>query len=131
MQQNLCAGRAEDEPTASAALFFGAACHWRQRHRERVRWSGRDEVPRPDRQVLAHENGGLGQRGVVPNRGASTLHITKHRKGIVRLPIRRIASAASAVSTPLKVAVDEAARLLDAFGEPDEEASPNRRRRDR
>ena len=71
--------------------------------------------------VLAHETSGLGQRGVVPNRSASTLHITNVVRGSFGFLLEEVQPPQQLLETSLKTAVDKAAQLLDAFGEPDEE----------
>lgn len=112
-----------EEPTASAALFFGGQPVLGARGIESE--FGATAVTKFQdlvAKVLAHENGGLGQRGVVPNRGASTLHITNVVRGSFGFLLEEMNPQHQMVETPLKAAVDEATRLLDAFGEPDEEA---------
>lgn len=112
-----------DEPTASAALFFGGQPVLGARGIE-SEFGGAAITKFQDlvAKVLAHENGGLGQRGVVPNRGASTLHITNIVRGSFGFLLEEVHPQHQMVETSLKAAVDEATRLLDAFGEPDEEA---------
>lgn len=70
--------------------------------------------------VMAQEAGALGQRGVVPNKGASTLHITNVARGSFGFVLEEVSPQGQLVDTPLKAAVDEAVQLLDAFGEVDE-----------
>lgn len=113
---------AADEPTASAALFFGGQPVIGARGIE-SEFGGAAVTKFQDliSKVLAHENGGLGQRGVVPHKGASTLHITNIVRGSFGFLFEEVESQQQMVETPLKVAVEEAVRLLDAFGEPDEE----------
>lgn len=112
-----------DEPTASAALFFGGQPVLGARGIE-SEFGGAAVTKFQDliAKVLAHENGGLGQRGVVPNRVASTLHITNIVRGSFGFLLEELHPQHQMVETSLKAAVDEATRLLDAFGEPDEEA---------
>lgn len=71
--------------------------------------------------VLAQDSGVLGQRGVVPNKGASTLHITNVVRGSFGFQLEEMREQEQLVDTSLKTAVDETLLLLDAFGEPDEE----------
>lgn len=112
-----------EEPTASAALFFGGQPVLGSRGIE-SEFGGAAVTKFQDlvAKVLAHENGGLGQRGVVPNRGASTLHITNIVRGSFGFLLEEVRPQHQLVETTLKAAVDEVTRLLDAFGEPDEEA---------
>lgn len=114
---------AADEPTASAALFFGGQPVVGARGIE-SEFGGAAVTKFQDlvAKVLAHETGGLGQRGVVPNRGASTLHITNIVRGSFGFLLEEVQPQHQMVDTSLKAAVEEATRLLDAFGEPDEEA---------
>lgn len=111
-----------DEPTAAAALFFGGQPVVGSRGIE-SEFGGAAITKFQDliAKVLAHENGGLGQRGVVPNKGASTLHITNIVRGSFGFMLEEVTPQHQMVGTSLRAAVDEATRLLDAFGEPDEE----------
>jgi hypothetical protein len=115
--------RRPDEPMASAALFFGGGPVIGARGIE-SEFAGTAVTKFQDivAKVLAHETGGLGQRGIVPNKSASTLHITNIVRGSFGFLFEEMgASQQQLVETSLKVAVDETTRLLDAFGEPDEE----------
>jgi len=113
---------AGDEPTASAALFFGGRPVLGQRGIE-SEFAGTVITKFQDivAKVLAHETNGLGQRGVVANKAASTLHITNIVRGSFGFLLEEAGPQQHMVETPLRAAVDEATRLLDAFGEPDEE----------
>lgn len=113
----------QDEPTAAAALFFGGQPVLGTRGIE-SEFGGAAVTKFQDlvAKVLAHENGGLGQRGVVPNRAASTLHITNIVRGSFGFLLEEVNTQHNMVETSLKAAVDDTTRLLDAFGEPDEEA---------
>ncbi len=71
--------------------------------------------------VLAQDSGVLGQRGVVPNKGASTLHITNVVRGSFGFQLEEMREQEQLVDTSLKTAVDDTLLLLDAFGEPDED----------
>jgi len=124
LQQSLAAlGEADEEPTALAALFFGGAPVLGARGIE-SEFGGAAITKFQDlvAKVLAHENGGLGQRGVVPNRAASTLHITNIVRGSFGFLLEEVQPQHQMVETTLKAAVEETTRLLDAFGEADEEA---------
>ncbi|MGO4724010.1 MULTISPECIES: hypothetical protein [unclassified Inquilinus] len=111
-----------DEPTASAALFFGGRPVIGARGIE-SEFGGAAVSMFQDlvAKVLAHEAGSLGQRGIVPNKGASTLHITNIVRGSFGFLLEEVQSQQQIIETPLKAAVEETTRLLDAFGEPDEE----------
>lgn len=115
--------RRPDEPAASAVLFFGGNPVMGTRGIE-SEFAGTAVAKFQDivAKVLADETSGLGQRGIVPNRGASTLHITNIVRGSFGFLFEELGRPqAQLVETSLKVAVDETMRLLDAFGEPDEE----------
>jgi hypothetical protein len=113
---------AEDQPTASAALFFGGRPVVGARGIE-SEFAGAAVTKFQDfvAKVLAHEAGGLGPRGIVPHKAASTLHITNIVRESFGFLLEEVQPQQQMVKTTLKDAVEEAARLLDAFGEPDEE----------
>jgi hypothetical protein len=109
-----------EPPTASAALFFGGrpvagAKGIESEFGGEVVTKFQDLVSK----ILAREVGELGQRGVVANKAASTLHITNIVRGSFGFLFEELNP--QMLNTTLKAAVDEATRLLDAFGEPDEE----------
>ena len=111
------------ESIASAALFFGGRPVAGSRGIESNFGAGavakfQDLVAK----VHAQETTGLGQRGIVPNKGAATLHITNVVRGSFGFLLEEIEPQGQIVDTALKSAVDDASRLLDAFGEADEEA---------
>lgn len=115
--------RHPDELTASAALYFGGDPVIGARGIE-SEFAGTAVTKFQDivAKVLAHETGGLGQRGVVPNKDASRLHITNTVRGSFGFLFEEIeGDRQHLIDTPLKAAVDETTRVLDAFGEPDEE----------
>src|SRR6516165_2720006 len=72
----------KDEPTASAALFFGGQPVIGSKGIE-SEFAGAAVTKFQDlvAKVLAQQAGGLGLRGIVPNKGASTLHITNIVRG--------------------------------------------------
>lgn len=111
---------APDEPAASAALFFGGEPVVGSRGIE-SEFAGVALAKFQDlvSKVLARERGPLGQRGAVPNKAASTLHVTNIVRGSFGFLLEEVQP--QFVDTPLKAAIEEAARLLDAFGKPDEE----------
>lgn len=113
---------ASEEPTASAALFFGGRPVLGARGIE-SEFAGSAVTKFQDivAKMLAHETGSLAQRGVVPNKAAATLHITNIVRGSFGFLLEEVRPQHALIETPLKAAVDEATRLLDAFGEPDEE----------
>lgn len=70
---------------------------------------------------FAHETGGLGQRGIVPNRGAARLHITDVVRGSFGFKLEEIDDQGPLLDTALKDSVDHVSDLFAAFGEDDEE----------
>ena len=110
-----------EEMTASAILFFGGGPVFGTRGIQSEFASAavnkfQDLVAK----VTAQEAGTLGQRGVVPNKGSSTLHITNIMRGSVGFVLEELQPSTQPFDTPLKTAVNEVMQLLDVFGEPDE-----------
>ena len=113
---------APEQPLASAALFFGGGpVVGTQGIESEFAGSAITKFQDIVAKVLAHETGGLGQRGIVPNKSASTLHITQIVRGSFGFLLEEVTSQPPLMETSLKLAVDEATRLLEALGEPDEE----------
>lgn len=111
------------ESTASAALYFGGRPVIADRGIE-SHFGGEAVAKYQDlvaKILAAQESGSLGQRGVVPNRTAATLHITSVTRGSFGFLLEEVSPQQPMIETPLKEAVDQATRLLDAFGEMDEE----------
>lgn len=110
------------ETTASSALFFGGRPVLGSLGIE-SEFGGVALAKFQDlvAKMLAHETGGLGMRGVVPNKSASTLHITNIVRGSFGFLLEEMQPQHDMPETALKTAVDDATRLLDAFGEEDEE----------
>lgn len=110
-----------DETTASAILFFGGHPVSGMLGIE-SEFAGAAVTKFQDlvAKVMAQEAGALGQRGVVPHKGASTLHITNVARGSFGFVLEEVSPQGQLVDTPLKAAVDETVELLDAFGEVDE-----------
>jgi hypothetical protein len=111
-----------EEPSASAALFFGGTPVAGMRGIE-SEFAGAAVSKFQDivAKVMAHESVGLGQRGVVPNKNASTLHITNIVRGSFGFLFEEVQPAKQSTETSLKTAVDRTTALLGAFGESDEE----------
>jgi len=112
----------EEPPTASVALFFGGRPVVGAQGIESEFAGGavakfQDMVAK----VLAKEVGALGQRGVVPNKGASTLHITNIARGSFGFLLEEINPQQPLMNTSLKTAVEETSQILDSLGQPDEE----------
>ena len=113
----------DDEPTASAALFFGGRPVSGKRGVESEFGAAavskfQDVISKV---MAVRAAGSLGQRGVVPNKGASTLHITNVVRGSFGFLLEEIEPQSQIFDTSLKSAVEDASQLLDAFGEIDEE----------
>lgn len=111
-----------DEGTASAALFFGGRPVVGSRGIE-SEFGGHAVAKFQDlvAKLLVHEVGELGQRGPVPNKAASTMHITNILRGSFGFLMEEVQTQGQLVDTALKAAVDDASRLMVAFGETDEE----------
>jgi hypothetical protein len=112
-------GQAEN--TASAALFFGGRPVVGSKGIEsefggEVLARFQDLVAK----LLAQEAGGLGQRGVVPNKDASRLHITDVLRGSFGFLLEEVEPQEQIIDSALKTAVDNASQVLSAFGAPDE-----------
>ena len=113
---------APENPTASAALFFGGKPVAGSRGIE-SEFGGNAVTKFQDlvAKLMADEAGALGQRGIVPNKGAATLHITNVVRGSFGFLLEEVEPQGEAIDTSLKVAVDNAAQLLSAFGETSED----------
>lgn len=70
---------------------------------------------------FAHETGGLGQRGIVPNKGAARLYITNVVRGSFGFMLEELDDQGPLLDTALKDSVDRVSELFAAFGEDDEE----------
>lgn len=114
--------RQPDEPTASAALFFGGQPVVAARGIE-SEFAGEAVSKFQDivAKVFADEAGALGQRGVVPNKSASVLHITNIVRGSFGFLLEEVHPQRHFVGSSLKDTVDKVTRLLEAFADPDEE----------
>lgn len=109
-----------EEAAASVSLFFGGRPVIGSRGIESAFGSNivskfQDLVSKQ----LANDAGGLGRRGIVPNRSASTLHITNVVRGSFGFHLEEMQP--QMVDTTLKTAVEHATQLLDAFGTESEE----------
>lgn len=110
------------ETLASAALFFGGRPVLGSQGIE-TGFAGSAVGQFQDlvSMVHAHETVGLAERGTVPRRASSTLHITNIVRGSFGFLLEEVQPQLQMVDSSLKTAVDEATRLLKAFGEDDEE----------
>lgn len=110
------------ETNASASLYFGGRPVVGRRGIE-SQFAGEAVAKFQDivAKVLALKNGELKQRGTVPGKATSTLHITNVVHGSFGFLLEEIEPQTEIVDSSLKLAVDETSELLDAFGKPDEE----------
>lgn len=122
--QDALAGLEEEPPVtaASAALFFGGKPVVGS-HGIESEFAGAAVGQFQDliAKIVAHDTGSLAERGTVPRKAASTLHITNIVRGSFGFLLEEVQPQLQIVDSSLKIAVDEATRLLDAFGEDDEE----------
>lgn len=112
-----------DAPTASALLFFGGRPVFGS-HGIESEFAGAAVMKFQDivAKVLADETGHLGQRGVVAHKADATLHITNIVRGSFGFLLEETQTQQPLLDSQLKTAVDDTTRLLDAFGDADEEA---------
>jgi hypothetical protein len=122
LRRKLEALQAEDEPTASAALFFSGRPVVGGRGIE-SEFGGKAVQVFQDlvAKQFAQDAGGLGQRGVVPNKAATRLHITNVVRGSFGFLLEELDSQVPLLNSTLKTAVDHVSRLIAAFSEDDEE----------
>lgn len=110
------------ETLASAALFFGGRpVLGSQGIESGFAGSAVGQFQNLVSMVHAHDTVGLAERGTVPRRSSSTLHITNIVRGSFGFLLEEVRPQLQIVDSSLKTAVDEATRLLMAFGEDDEE----------
>ncbi|MVT64830.1 hypothetical protein GPL21_06875 [Bradyrhizobium pachyrhizi] len=110
------------ETLASAALFFGGRpVLGSQGIESGFAGSAVGQFQDLVSMVHAHDTVGLAERGTVPRRSSSTLHITNIVRGSFGFLLEEVQPQLQIVDSSLKTAVDEATRLLMAFGEDDEE----------
>jgi hypothetical protein len=110
------------ETFASAALFFGGRpVLGSQGIESGFAGSAVGQFQDLVSMVHAHDTVGLAERGTVPRRSSSTLHITNIVRGSFGFLLEEVRPQLQIVDSSLKTAVDEATRLLMAFGEDDEE----------
>lgn len=64
---------------------------------------------------------GLGQRGIVPAKSATRLHITNVVRGSFGFVLEELDNQAGLVDSSLKLSVDHVADIISAFGEDDED----------
>lgn len=110
-----------EETTASAALFFSGAPVAQTRGIE-ARFGAAVVNKFQDlvAMMMAQEERPLAVSGPIPNRGASTLHITNVTRGSFGFLLEEIEPQDRPADTSLKLAVDNTTRLLRALGNDDE-----------
>ena len=113
------AGAEPDDIAASAVLFFGGQPVTGTRGIESD-FAGEAVSKFQDlvAKVMAKELGALSERGVVPNKRAAVLHITNITRGSFGFVLEEVRPQGLPMDSPLKSAVSEATKLLDAFGHP-------------
>jgi len=112
--------QASEGTTAAAALFFGGrpvvgGLGIESEFGGKAVCTFQDLVAKQ----FAQEAGGLGQRGIVPNKAATRLHITNVVRGSFGFQLEELEP--SLLDTSLKTAVDNVSRLIAGFGEDDED----------
>lgn len=112
----------KEERTASAALFFSGRPIAGGRGIE-SEFGGKAITTFQDlvSKQVAQNTVGLGQRGAVPNKAATCLHITNIVRGSFGFLFEEIDSPPQLLESTLSLAVNNVSRLLSAFGEDDEE----------
>lgn len=112
----------EERPAASAALFFGGRPVLGGQGIE-SEFGGKAVATFQDllAKTLANKMQALGQRGVVPNKSASTMHITNIVRGSFGFLLQEMQSQEEMIPTALSEAVESASSLLEAIGAQDEE----------
>jgi len=120
--QSIAALEEVEERAASAALFFGGRPVAGARGVE-SEFGGNAISKFQDlvAKLLAEEGGSLGQRGVVPNKAAATLHVTNVVRGSFGFLFEQIEPQQELVDTALKTAVEKASQVLNVLAKPDEE----------
>jgi hypothetical protein len=124
LQQELASLTNAQEVSASASLFFGGDPVLANRGIEasfgaQAMEKFQDVVTKI---FAVQHTGSLGQRGTVPGKDASKLHITNIVRGSFGFRLEELSPQANLITSPLKDAVDEATRLMERFGVEDEEA---------
>jgi len=71
--------------------------------------------------VAAKNGEGLGTKGPVANKAASSLHITNIVRGSFGFLLEEVRDQAQILGTPLREAVEDVSELLSVFGDADEE----------
>jgi hypothetical protein len=112
----------EQDTTASAALFFGGrpvigGIGIESEFGGRAVATFQDLIAKQYTDLTV----GLGQRGVVPNKAATRMHITSVVRGSFGFLLEELVTQPALLDTPLKEAVDGVSDLMGAFHDDDEE----------
>jgi hypothetical protein len=111
-----------EEESASAALFFSGTPVAQTRGIEAKFGSlAVNKFQDLVAMMMAQEDKPLAVSGPIPNRSASTLHITNVTRGSFGFLLEEIEPQGQVANTSLKVAVDSTTRLLAALGSGDED----------
>jgi hypothetical protein len=123
LRQALASLAASPESAASAALFFrGRPVVGNRGIEAEFGTEATHDYQDIVNKVFAYrQSGRLGQRGTVPGKDLSKLYITQTLRGSFGFRLEELAPQAELLGSPLKDAVDETARLMTAFGEPDDD----------
>ncbi len=122
LKEELASLEANHETKASAALFFSGRPVVANRGIESE--FGTEAIGRfqdiVTKVFALHHTGALGQRGAVPGKELSKLHITNVVHGSFGFRLEELESQNELIDSTLKGAVDETTRLMDSFGEADD-----------
>jgi hypothetical protein len=112
------------EVSASASLFFaGEPVRADQGIEVSFGAQAMEKFQEVVTRVFAFQHtGSLGQRGAVPGKDATRLHLTNVVRGSFGFRLEEMPSQSALLESPLKDAMDEATRLIANFGLGDEEA---------
>lgn len=119
LKEQLAAATGWMEPAASTALFFGGRPVVSSVGIE-AEFGGNALAKFQDLVSKVMVQDDLGQRGPVPHKAASALHITNVVRGSFGFLVQEVAPQASLVQSNLSHAVEVASALMIAFSEPEE-----------
>jgi hypothetical protein len=124
LREELASMTSANETRASAALFFSGRPVVANRGIESE--FGTEAIGKFQDIVtkvfaLQHTGNSLGQRGAVPGKELSKLHITNVVHGSFGFRLEELEPQSELIDSTLKAAVDETTRLMDSFGEADDQ----------
>jgi hypothetical protein len=122
LREQLAAIPTEEEQLASAAVFFGGRPVVGSMGIE-SEFGGKAVSMLQDlvSKQFAHDGGGIGQRGVVPDKSGARLHVTDVLRGSFGFLLEELQPQGQLLDTSLKASLDRVTELLSAFAEPSEE----------